>query len=98
MEVSILLLQLLELVRNGGFVLIVCGRMHMLLQDSPGGVMLQVEQVLCIIGHHSQASIEVRALLVRHILKALLPHRIFLILNREKHVRHCGGSGEVALT
>jgi hypothetical protein len=73
-EKNVLLLQLLKLRRNGGGVLIVCGQTHTLLHDSPSGVMLQVEQVLCILGHRSHADAKVRALEVRHGLKALLPH------------------------
>jgi hypothetical protein len=40
----------------------------------------------------------VRALEVRHGLKALLPHAVFLILNQEKHGRHRCGSSEATLT
>jgi hypothetical protein len=40
----------------------------------------------------------VRALEVRHDLKALLPQGIFLIPNREKPDRHRGGSSEATLT
>jgi hypothetical protein len=97
-EKSILLLQLLELTRNGGVVLIVFCQMHMLLHDSPGGVMLQVEQVLHILGHHSHAGTNVRALKVRYGLKTLLLDGIFLIPNREKNDRHHGDSGELTLT
>jgi hypothetical protein len=39
-EKGILLLKLVELVRNGGVVFIVCGQMHTLLHDSAGSVML----------------------------------------------------------
>jgi hypothetical protein len=60
--------------------------------------MLQVEQVLCIRGHCSHAGTEVRALIVRHDLKTLLPRDIFLIPNRKKCDRLHGGSGEAALT
>jgi hypothetical protein len=97
-EKSILLLQLLELVRDGSIVLIVCGQTHTLLHESSCGVMLQVEQVLRILGHRSHAGAEVRALEVRYGLKTLLPHRIFLILNQEKCDRHHCGSGEATLT
>jgi hypothetical protein len=65
---------------------------------SPSSVMLEVEQVLCILGHHSHADAKVWALKVRHGLKALLPHRVFLISNWEKCNRHRGGSGEATLT
>jgi hypothetical protein len=94
-EKSILLLELLKLMRNGGVVLIVWGQTHTLLHDSPGSVILQVEQVLWILGHRSHASTEVRALEVRYGLKALLPHGIFLIPNQEKRDRH---HSEVTLT
>jgi hypothetical protein len=72
--------------------------MHMLLHDSTSGVMLQVEQVLHILGHRSHAGTEVRALEVRYGLKTLLPHRTFLILNREKRDHYHSGSGEATLT
>jgi hypothetical protein len=98
MEKSILLLHLLELVRNSVVVLIICGQTHTLLHDNPGNVMLQVEQVLHILGHHSHAGAKLMALEVRHGLKALLPHGIFMIPNREKHDQHYGGSSEVTLT
>jgi hypothetical protein len=84
-------------VRNGGVVFIVCSQTHTLLHDSPGGVMLQVEQVLRILGHHSHANIEVRTLKVRHGVKVLLPHGVFLILNRGKRYWHHGGSGKATL-
>jgi hypothetical protein len=79
-------------------VLIVGSQMLTLLHDSPGSVMLQVEQVLHILDHCSHASAEVRALEVGHDLKVLLPHGIFLIPNQEKLDRHHSGSGEVTLT
>jgi hypothetical protein len=40
---------------------------------------------------------EVRALEVRDNLKALLPHRVLLITNREKHDRQCYNSSEAVL-
>jgi hypothetical protein len=68
---GILMLQLLKLMRNGGVALIVCGQTHTLLHDSPGGVMLQLEQVMHILGHRSHAGVQVRALDVRHSLTLL---------------------------
>jgi hypothetical protein len=65
-------------------VLIVRGQTHTLLHEGSCGVVLQVEQV--------------RAFEVGHGLEALLPHRIFLILNQEKCDRHHRGSGEATLT
>jgi hypothetical protein len=56
--------------------------------------MLQVEQVLRVLGHRSHASIEVRALEVRHGMKSLLSNGIFQIPNWEKRNRHHSGSGE----
>jgi hypothetical protein len=41
---------------------------------------------------------EVRALKVRHDLKALLQYGVLLSLNREKHDRQCCCSGEAILT
>jgi hypothetical protein len=79
-------------------VLIICGQTHTLLHASPGGVVLQVEQVLHVLGHCSHPDAEVGALEVRHGLKALLPYRVLLILNREKRDRQCCCSGEAALT
>jgi hypothetical protein len=59
---------------------------------------LQVERGLCILGHHSHAYVEVRALRVGHGLKALLPHRVSLIAKREERDRHRGGVSKVAPT
>jgi hypothetical protein len=72
--------------------------MHTLLHDGSGGVMLQVEQVLCVLGHRSHVGIKVRALEVEHGLMALLPHGIFLILYQEKRDWHRCGCGKVTLT
>jgi hypothetical protein len=72
--------------------------MHMLLHASPSGVVLKVEQVMRVLGQQSHFSAEVRALEVRHDLKALLPYEVFLIPNWEKRDRQCYCSGEVALT
>jgi hypothetical protein len=97
-EKGILMLRLLKLTRNGSVVLIVCGQTHTLLHDGSSGLVLQVEQVLHVLGHCSHVDIEVQALDVGHGLKALLPHRIFLNLNREQRDQHRGGSGEATLT
>jgi hypothetical protein len=70
----------------------------MLLQVNPGGVVLEVEQVLCILGLRSHPDMEVTALEVGHGLKALLPYGVLLIPNQEKHDQQCCCSGEVALT
>jgi hypothetical protein len=69
----------------------------MLLHDGSGGVVLQVEQVLHVLGHQSHAAIEVRALEFRHGRQVLLPHGIFLIPNQEKRDGHRCGSGDAAL-
>jgi hypothetical protein len=79
-------------------VLLVCGQMHMLLHDGLDDVVLQVEQVLRILGHRSHTEAEVGALEVGHSLKAPLSHGVLLIANQEKHDRHHGGSGEASLT
>jgi hypothetical protein len=59
---------------------------------------LQVEQVLHVLGHLSHIGMLVGALGVGHGHKALLPHGVLLIMNQEEHSRHLGGGGEVALT
>jgi hypothetical protein len=78
-------------------VLLVCCQTHTLLHAGPGGVVLEVEQVLCVPSKQSHPDVEVRALEVRHGLKALLPYRVLLILNWEKHDRLCCCSGEAVL-
>jgi hypothetical protein len=92
------MLQMLKLAQNGSVVLIVCDQMHTLVHDGSSGVMLQVEQVLHVLGHHSHADVDVRTLEVGHDRKVLLPHGIFLIPNWEKCDGHRCGSGEAALT
>jgi hypothetical protein len=79
-------------------VLLVCGQPQTLLDDGPGCVVLQVEQVLCILGHLSHTVMEVGALGAGHSHKALVPHGVFLIMNREESGRHLDSGGEVALT
>jgi hypothetical protein len=68
-----------------------------LLHAYPSGVVLKVEQVLCVSGQRSHPSVEVRSLEVGHGLKTLLPYGVLLILNRKKLNRQCCGSGEVVL-
>jgi hypothetical protein len=70
----------------------------MLLPGCPRGVVLEVEQVLHVLGQRSHPSKEVRGLEVEHGLKTLLPYGVLLILNREKHNKQCCSSGEVVLT
>jgi hypothetical protein len=51
------------------------------------GVVLEVEQVLDVLGNQSHPGMEVSALEVGHGLKALLPYGALLIPNWEKHDR-----------
>jgi hypothetical protein len=60
--------------------------------------MLKVEQVLGVLHQQSCCGTKVRALEVRDGLKALLPHGVSLISNREKHDRHACCSSETILT
>jgi hypothetical protein len=76
--------QLLKLMGGGDGALLVCRQTHTLLHARPGDVVLEVEQVLHVPGQRSHPDVEVRALEVRHGLKALLPYGVLLILNREK--------------
>jgi hypothetical protein len=46
----------------------------------------------------SHAGVEVRALRVGHSLKALLPHRILLVIDWKEHDWNRGGVSEAALT
>jgi hypothetical protein len=69
---------------GGGGSLLVRHQMCTLLPGYPGGVVLEVEQVLGIHGQRCHPGVEVRALEVGHGLKALLPYGVLLIPNREK--------------
>jgi hypothetical protein len=74
------------------------GRPQTLLDDSHDGVPLQVEHVLCVLGHRSHAGVEVRTLWVDHVLKTLPPHRLLLLTDREQRDRYHGGVVEAGLT
>jgi hypothetical protein len=90
--------QPLDLASGGNGTLLVCRQMRTLLHACPGGVVLQVEQVLRVPGQQSHPDVEVRALEVGHGRKTLLPYCVLLIPDRKKRDRQCGGSGEVVLT
>jgi hypothetical protein len=68
-----------------------------LLHDCPSGVVLKVEQVMCVPGQQSHPGVEVRTLEVGHGLKTLLPYEVLLIPNWEKRDRQCCSSDEVVL-
>jgi hypothetical protein len=87
----------LNLVCGGSGTLLVRRQTCTLLPDRPGGVVLEVKQVLDVPSEQSHPDREVRALEVRHGLKALLPYGVLLILNREKCDRQCCCSGEAVL-
>jgi hypothetical protein len=89
--------QPLNLAGGGSGTLLVRRQMRTLLHAYPDGVVLKVEQVLCVPGQRSHTSVEVRALEVGHGRKMLLPYGILLILDREKRNRQCNGSGETVL-
>jgi hypothetical protein len=73
----------------------ICGQPQTLLDDGPGSVVLQVEQVQHVLSHLSHTSVEVGALRVRHGHNVLLPRGVLLITNRKEHGRYLG---EAALT
>jgi hypothetical protein len=79
-------------------VLVICDHTQVLLDDSPGGGMLQVKRVLRILSHRSHATVQVRTLGVEHGLKALPPHGISLIASQEERDWNHGGVGKVAPT
>jgi hypothetical protein len=59
---------------------------------------LQVERVLSILGHCSQACMEVRTLGVGYGLKALLPHGVPLIANQKERDWHHDGVSNTTST
>jgi hypothetical protein len=89
--------QPLHLAGGGSGTLLVRRQTRTLLHACPGGVVLKVEQVLCVPIQRSHPGVEVRGLEVGHDLKTLLPYGVLLILNREKRNRQCCSSGEVVL-
>jgi hypothetical protein len=58
---------------------------------------LEVEQVLRVLGKRSHPGMEVREMVVGHDLKLLLPYGVLLIPNWEKRDRQCYSSGEAGL-
>jgi hypothetical protein len=89
--------QPLGLTGGGGGTLLVHRQTRTLLHTRPDGVVLEVEQVLCIPGQRSHPGVEVSALEVGHGLKVLLPYGVLLILNQEKRDRQCCCSDEAVL-
>jgi hypothetical protein len=89
--------QPLNLSCGGGGTLLVRHQTRTLLPGYPCGVVLEVEQVLRVLGQRSHPTVEVRALEVGHSLKTLLPYGVLLIPNREKRDRQCCSSGEAVL-
>jgi hypothetical protein len=71
--------QPLNLSSGGGGTLLVRHQTRTLLPGCPHGVVLEVEQVLHILGQRSDPDVEVRALEVGHGLKTLLPYGVLLI-------------------
>jgi hypothetical protein len=86
-EDGILMPRPLNLSCGGGGTLLVRRQTRTLLPGCPGGVVLEVEQVLYVLGQQSHPGVKVRALEVGHGLKMLLPYGVLLIPNREKRDR-----------
>jgi hypothetical protein len=89
--------QPLKITGSGGGTLLIRHQARMLLHACPGGVVLEVEQVLRVPSQQSHPGVKVRTLEVIHSLKALLPHGVLLILNREKRDKQCCYSGNAVL-
>jgi hypothetical protein len=89
--------QPLNLTSGGSGTLLIRRQTRTLLHTCPGGVVLEVEQVLRIPGQRSHLGMEMRALKVGHRLKALLPYEVLLILNQKKRDRQCCSSCEAVL-
>jgi hypothetical protein len=96
-EDGILMPQPLNLMSGGSGTLLIRYQTRTLLYAYPGGVVLEVEQVLHVPSQRSHPDMEVRALVVGHGLKALLPYGVPLIPNQETHDRQCCSSGEAIL-
>jgi hypothetical protein len=76
--------------RRVGGMLHVCIQTHTLLDNDAARVVLQVEQVLCVLGHLRPSSIELWACEVASGLKTLAPLRLLLDVDRKEHDRHVG--------
>jgi hypothetical protein len=85
--------QPLNLMDGGSGTLLAHRQTRTLLHAYLGGVVLEAEQVLRVPGQQSHSNVEVRALEVRHGLKALLPYGVLLI----QRDRQCCNSGEAVL-
>jgi hypothetical protein len=90
--------QPLNLTGSGGGTLLVRQQTCMLMHAHLGGVVLEVEQVLRVLGQRSHPGVKVRSLEVGHGLKALLSYGVLLIPNRKKHDMQCCCSGKAVLT
>jgi hypothetical protein len=71
--------QPLNLKGSGGSTLLIRRPTCALLPNRPGGVVLEVEHALRVPGQRSHLGVEVRALEVKHCLKAMLPYVVLLI-------------------
>jgi hypothetical protein len=89
--------QPLNLSRGGGGTLLVRRQTLTLLPGCPRGVVLEVEQVLRVLGQRIHPGMEVRALEVGHSLKMLLPYGVLLIPNQEKRDRQCCSNDKAVL-
>jgi hypothetical protein len=87
----------LNLMSGGSGTLLIRYQTRTLFHACPGGVLLEVEQVLGAPSQRSHPVMEVRAHEVGHNLKVLLPYGVLLILNREKRNRQFYSSGEAVL-
>jgi hypothetical protein len=87
-EMVILALQLCELPRCGGVVLLTSSHAKMLLNDCRVSVVLQVEQTLGILSHRSDACVVMSTLGVGYSLNMLLLHRISLVA-KQKECKWC---------
>jgi hypothetical protein len=98
MEKVILTLQLCELPRCGGVVLLTSCYAETLLNDYRASVVLQVEQALGILSHRSHACMVMWTLGVGYGLKMLLPHGISLVAKQKERKRHHDGVSKAAPT
>jgi hypothetical protein len=77
--------------------LLICIQTRTLLDDGATGVVLEVEQVLCVLGQLSPPGIELHAGEVTSCLQVLTPLGLLLVPNQEQRDRRVGQVGEVSL-
>jgi hypothetical protein len=69
---------------------------RVLLDDGAAGVVLKVEQIMCILGHLGPPDIELRADEVTSYVEVLTPLELLLVTDQEQHDRRVGPVSEAS--